>query len=100
MCSKHVDSTKDDMHLLGQLYISLQVREGYADSLFEVENTDAPPSLSKHGNLRCGQKSDLVTCLETDLPSNFDGADVKLIDGASMVHCLRPERAEAVAPKK
>ena len=58
--SKCFDSTKDDMHLLGQLYISPQVREGYADSLFEVENTDVPPSLSKHGNVRGGQKSDML----------------------------------------
>ena len=67
------------MHLLGQLYISLQVREGNADTLFEVENTDVPPSLSSHGNLRSGQKSDLVSFLET---SDFDEADVKCIDGA------------------
>ena len=91
--SKDVNSTKDDMHLLGQLYISLQVREGNADSLFEVENLDAPPSLSKYGKRRSGQKSDLVSCLETDLPSDFDEADVKLIDGASMVHTLKPDRS-------
>ena len=36
--SKCVDSTKEDMHLLGQLYIALQVREGNADGLFEVDN--------------------------------------------------------------
>ena len=89
--NKRVDSTKDDLHLLGQLYISLQVREGSADRLFEVENTDIPPSLSKHGNLRSGQKSDLVPCLEADSPSDFNGADVKLIDGASMVHFLKPD---------
>ena len=77
--SKRFDSTKDDMHLLGQLYISLQVREGNADILFEVENTDVPPSLSNHGNLRSGQKSDLVSFLET---SDFDEADVKCIDVA------------------
>ena len=89
--SKHVDSTKDDMHLLGQLYISLQVREGNADRLFEVENSDTLPSLSKHGNMRSGQKSELVSCLETDSSSDFDEADVKLINGASMVHSLRPD---------
>jgi len=38
MLSIHVDSTKDYVHLLEQLYISLQVREGHADSLLEVEN--------------------------------------------------------------
>ena len=89
--SKYVDNTKDDLHLLGQLYISLQVREGNADRLFEVENTDVPPSLSKHGNLRSGQKSDLVPCLEADSPSDFNETDVKLIDGASMVHFLKPD---------
>ena len=81
------------MHLQGQLYISLPVREGNADSLIEVENTDVPPSLSKHGNLRSGQKSDLVSCLETDSPSDFDEADVKLIDGASLIHSLRLDRS-------
>ena len=63
------------MHLLGQFYISLQVRVANADSLFEVENTDVPPSLSKLGNLRSGQK-DLVSCLETDSTSDFYEADV------------------------
>ena len=81
------------MHLLGQLYIALQIREGNANSLFEVENLDMPPSLSKHGKLRSGQKSDLVPCLETGSPSDFDRADVKLIDGASMVHTLKLDRS-------
>ena len=58
-----VSTTKDDLRLLGQLYVSLQVREGDIDSLFAVENLDAPPSLSKNGKLRSGQKSDLVSCL-------------------------------------
>ena len=60
---QYCDSTKDCMHLLEEFYISLQVREANADSLFEVEKTDVPPSLSKHGNLRGGQ-TDLVSCLE------------------------------------
>ncbi len=87
---KRIDSTKNDLHLLRQLYISLQVREGNADRLFEVENTDVPPSLSKHGKIS-GQKSDLVSCLEADSSSDFNEADVKLIDGASMVHRLKPD---------
>ena len=41
-----------------------------------------------HDMLKSGKKSDLVSCLETDSPSDFDEADVKLIDGASMVHAL------------
>ena len=59
--------------------------------MFEVENADCPPSLSEHGVLRSGQKSDLLFCLEVYCPSDFDEADGKLIGGAHMVHVLRPD---------
>ena len=36
--NKHVDSTKDGIHLLGQLYMTMHVREGNSDRMFEVEN--------------------------------------------------------------
>ena len=86
--SKHVDSTKENMHLLGQLYMTMHVREGNSDRLFEVENADCPPSLSKHGVLRSDQKSDLLSCLEVECPSEFDA---KLIDGAHVVPFLTPD---------
>ncbi len=79
--SKHVDSTKEDMLLLGQL----------VTRLLEVGNANCPPSLSKHGVLRSGQKSDLLFCLEVDYPSDFDEGDANLIDGAQMVHFLRSD---------
>ena len=84
--SKHVDSTKEDMHLLAQLHMTLHVRDGNRDRPFEVENVDCPPSLSKHGVPRSGQKPDLLSCLEVDCTSDFDEADAKRIDGAHMVH--------------
>ena len=82
--SKHVDSTTEDMPLQSQLYfyMTMHVRERNRDRLFEVENADYPPSLSKHGVLRSDQKSDLPSCLEVECPSDFDEADAKLIDGA------------------
>ena len=64
--------------------MTMHVREGNSDRLFEVENADCPLSLSEHGVLRSGQKSDLLSC-------NFDEADAKMIDGAHMVHVLRPD---------
>ena len=73
------------MHLLGQLCMTLHVSEEHIDPLFEVENADCPPSLSKHGVLRNSQKSDLISCLKVDYPSDFDEADAKLIDGAHVV---------------
>ena len=93
--SKHVDSTKEDMHLLGQLYLTIHAMEGNSDRLFEVENADCPPSLSKHGGIRSGQKSDWLSCLEVDCPSDFDEADAKPIDGAHMVHFLGRFRASS-----
>ena len=43
---------------LGQLYMTMHVREGNSDHMFEVENADCPPPLSKHGIPRSGQKPD------------------------------------------
>ena len=70
--------------------MTMHVREGNIDRMFEVENADFPPSLSKHGVPRSGQKPDLLSCLEVDCPSDFDEAGGKLIYGARMVHVLRP----------
>ena len=71
--------------------MTMHVREGNSDRLFEVENADRPLSLSEHGVLRSGQKSDLLSFLEVYCPSDFGEADTKLIDGAHMVHVLRPD---------
>ena len=55
------------------------------DRLLEVENADCPPSLSKYGVLRSGQKSELLSCVEVDCPSDFDEADAQLID---LIWCI------------
>ena len=73
----------------GQLYMTMHVREENSDRLFEVENADSPPSLSKHDVLRSGLKSDLLSYLEVDCPSDFDEAGAKLIAGAHIVHYFR-----------
>ena len=91
---------KDDLHLIGKLYIALESREGNADKLFRHENTAIPPSLSRNSRLRGGSKSDLVTCIEDDyaiprLKVITDQVDVEEIDGASMVHKERPSKTIA-----
>ena len=69
----------------------MHVKEMNSERLFEVENADCPPSLSKHSVLRSDQKSDLLSFLEVECPSDFDEADTKLIDGVHMVHFVRPD---------
>ena len=68
--------------------MTMHVRERNNDRLFEVENADCPPSLSKHWVLRSGQKLGLLSCVEVDCPSDFDEADAKLIYRAHMMHFL------------
>ena len=69
-----------------ELYTIVYVWQGTSYRLFEVENSDCPPSLSKHGILRNGQKSDLQPCWEEYCTSDVHEADAILIDGATMVH--------------
>ncbi len=52
-----------------------------------------PPSLSQNKQLRNGTKSDLLGCLEDLYPtvdSNYPTVDAIVIDGAAMVHMLKP----------
>ena len=83
---------KEDVHLLGQLYIAAQVRDSDTNKLFAHENADIPPSLSKDNKLRGGHKADLITCLDDGSSSQVPPSliDVTIIDGAAMVHRLKP----------
>ena len=57
-------------------------------TFFRHENHPFPPSLSDDGKLRLGKKSDLLSILaeeETNPPNCFD---VKVLDGAAVVHLL------------
>ena len=55
--SKHVDSIRERHALTRATIHDNDVREGNSDRLFEVNNTDCPPSLSKHGVLRSCQNA-------------------------------------------
>jgi hypothetical protein len=61
---------KKNCSLFSTLYISYQVRAGDITEFFRHENRSYPPSLSHYGDLRSGTKSDLVKCLEIDIPSS------------------------------
>ena len=79
------NSFDEDSHEVVIIDTKMHVRERNIDRLFEVGNADCPPSLSQHDVLRRDQKSDLLSCLEVECPSDFDETDAKLIDGAHMV---------------
>ena len=52
---------KDQLQLFSQLYVATQVRDGDMDEFFKHETLSYPrPRLSKHGEIRPGDKSELI----------------------------------------
>ena len=59
---------KNDRALFSRLYIASQTREGDVDEFFRHENQSTPPSLAIGGQMRQGDKHNLLDCLEgTDM---------------------------------
>lgn len=81
---------KKDFALFSRLYIACQSRDGHLEDFFKFEDQPWPPSLSHMGQLREGQKADLVKCLkvvttpETEQPT----LDAIILDGAVIVQML------------
>lgn len=92
-----ITSLKKSCSLFSQLYVSCQIRDGDLDDFFRHENQSFPPALSSFGDLRSGNKADLLTCLE-DLSSSTTSTespsvDAVLLDGAAIVNMLKPGHA-------
>ena len=67
----------------------MQHRESDTSVFFKHENHPFPPSLSDGGKLCLGKKSDLLNILVQDTKKDPpDSFDVKLLDGAAVVHFL------------
>ena len=83
---------KQDCSLSGRLYIACQTRDGNLDELFSYENQPWPPSLSDQGQLRGGQKADLLKCLpQATSPVSTPPVDAVILDGAVIVQMLEPK---------
>ena len=78
------------MALFGQLYISLQNRDGDISEFFAHEVQSYPPSLSEFGKLNLsGTKSQLLQCIEKPNQTKALALyDCKVLDGAVTVHAL------------
>ena len=83
---------KEDCSLFGRLYIACQTRDGNLDEFFSYENQPWPPSLSDPGQLRGGQKADLLKCLpQATSPVSTPPVDAVILDGAVIVQMLEPK---------
>ena len=87
---------KQDLALFSRLYISCQTRDGNLEEFFKFENQPWPPSLSETGQLRGGQKADLIKCLpnSSNQCSIQPTIDAAILDGAIIVQMLKPGTAQ------
>ena len=80
---------QNNVSLFGQLYVSLQNRQGDLQEFFAHETQGFPASLSDYGKLHACKKSDLLQCFgslnEASPPTDFD---CKILDGAAVIHFL------------
>ncbi len=88
--NKKVKLLERKVALFGQLYISMQSRDGDLKEFFAHEMQSFPPSLSDLGNLNLpSAKSELLQCIqqpgENEPPTMFDCI---VLDGPVTVHSL------------
>ena len=88
-----VTNLKTDVQLFSRMYISCQAREGDMDAFFKHENHAWPPSLASNNTINQTSKSDILPCLESLITNTTDvpDVDVRLVDGAALVHSLDPK---------
>ena len=92
--AKSGESTqKSDRTLFSTLYIACQVRHTDMAVFFSHENQSYPPSLSNHGALRSGTKSDLLLCVSELVPHHdmvtAHEAHLVILDGAAVVNMIK-----------
>ena len=96
--SQQLAAQRNNASLFGRLYIANQQRDGDLGIFFSHENQCFPPSLSDFGNLRLGQKSALLACLNvTDQPTPPLHFHTKVFDGSAIVHFLPTVAAKTFA---
>jgi hypothetical protein len=85
-----------DCALFSRLYIACQSRDGNLQDFFKFQNQPWPISLSQAGNLRGGQKADLVKCLHDTTTQTVEQptVDAIILDGAVIVQMLKPRMAQ------
>lgn len=100
-CNSRKISTKSKSKIVNlqndvfsRMYISCQSRDSNMDTFFAHENHAWPPSLATNSIMHQTTKSDLLPCLKLLIPQQKDvpNVQVKLIDGAALVHTLDPKR--------
>ena len=90
-------SLKEERTQFIQMMLSGQSGRDIDEDMFAQENSTCPPSLSSHGQMHKGTKSDILKCLVGDIEDSTSDtspySDVVILDGAFIVQSLRPGTA-------
>ena len=75
------------------MLISTQFRGGDMDQFFSHEMLKYPPALTKCGEMRSGEKSDLLKCLQpTPLQSHLPSVSAAALEGSLLVNMIKPKK--------
>ena len=82
---------KRDRKLFAQLFIAVQVRGRDVQELKR-----GSPSLSKEGEIRSGNKADLLPCLKDDreFPTTEPISQSAALEGSVLVNMLKPKNSK------
>ena len=88
---------KMHIRLFSQMYISTQIRGGDLEEFFSHETLQYPPSLSKCGEMRSGNKSDLVKHIEPSAESGSTTPKVTaaVLEGSVLVNMTKPNKNQS-----
>ena len=87
-----ITTLKKNCQLFSQQYVACQIRNGNLNDFFRHENQSFPPSLSKNGDIRTGNNTDLIQCLEAISGVSMEKpfASCIVLDGPAIVNILQP----------
>ena len=74
--------TKDQLHLISQLFVATQVRGGDMGEFFKHETLVHPPTLTKSGQLHSGEKAEILPRLKSLISDSATTVSMPLVDGA------------------
>ena len=91
------EDLKLHVRLFSQMYVSTQIRGGDMDDFFKHETLKCPPALSKNGEIRSGDKADLLKGLKEtsafkESQSSMPVVNAACLDGSVIVNMTKPKK--------
>ena len=89
---------KQNVQLLGRMYISCVARGGDVKDFMKHENLSHPPALAEGGELRGGTKAEILPCLYPDykptLSPQSPNMTCLVVDGPAFIHHCPPGKSK------